>query len=104
MKRRTLIAASGAAPLAAASRAHGQSAKTQVIWWHAMTGVLADELNRLASAFNASQSEAEVQPVFKGGYADVLTAAIAAWRADQAPHLVQIRSEEHTSELQSHVN
>jgi sn-glycerol 3-phosphate transport system substrate-binding protein len=67
MKRRTLIAASGAVPLAAASRAHGQSAKTQVIWWHAMTGVLADELNRLASAFNASQSEAEVQRVFKGG-------------------------------------
>jgi sn-glycerol 3-phosphate transport system substrate-binding protein len=90
MKRRTLIAASGAIPLAAASRAHGQSAKTQIIWWHAMTGVLADELNRLASDFNASQPEAEVQPVFKGGYADVLTAAIAAWRADQAPHLVQI--------------
>ncbi len=55
-----------------------------------MTGANAEEINRLARAFNESQSEAEVQPVFKGGYADTLTAAIAAWRADQAPHLVQI--------------
>ena len=71
-------------------RARGQSGKIQVVWWHAMTGVNADEINRLARAFNESQAEAEVLPIYKGGYADTLTAAIAAWRADQAPHLVQI--------------
>ena len=55
-----------------------------------MTGVNADEVTRLARAFTESQPEAEVQAVYKGGYPETLTAAIAAWRADQAPHLVQI--------------
>ena len=90
MKRRTLLAASAAAPFAAIGSTRGQGSKIPVVWWHAMTGVNADEINRLAHAFSESQSEAEVQPIYKGGYADVLTAAIAAWRADQAPHLVQI--------------
>src|SRR5579871_1781584 len=90
MKRRTLLAATAVAPFAGVSRASGQSSKISLVWWHAMTGVNAEEINRLARAFNDSQSEAEVQPVFKGGDADTLTAAIAAWRADQAPHLVQI--------------
>jgi sn-glycerol 3-phosphate transport system substrate-binding protein len=90
MKRRTLLAASAVAPLAVMDRAKAQSGKIQVVWWHAMTGVNADEINRLARAFSESQAVAEVLPVYKGGYADTLTAAIAAWRADQAPHLVQI--------------
>ena len=90
MKRRTLIAASAAVPLAGAGRAKAQSGKLPIVWWHAMTGVNAAEIDRLAKAFNDSQADAEVKPVFKGGYADTLTAAIAAWRADQAPHLVQI--------------
>lgn len=90
MKRRTLLAATAAAPLTGIDRAIGQSSKIRVVWWHAMTGVNADETTRLARAFSESQSEAEVQPIYKGGYAETLTAAIAAWRADQAPHLVQI--------------
>ena len=88
MKRRTLLASLPAAPFA--NRALAQSGKTPILWWHAMTGVNAEEINRLARAFAGSQPDVEIQPVYKGGYADVLTAAIAAWRADQAPHLVQI--------------
>ncbi len=90
MKRRTLLAATAVTPFGLVDRASSQSGKIQVVWWHAMTGANAEEINRLARAFNESQAEAEVQPIFKGGYADTLTAAIAAWRADQAPHLVQI--------------
>jgi sn-glycerol 3-phosphate transport system substrate-binding protein len=90
MKRRTLLAASAVTPLAAMGRARAQSGKLQLVWWHSMSGANGEEINRLAKAFNDSQSEAEVQAIFKGGYADSLTAAIAAWRADQAPHLVQI--------------
>lgn len=87
MKRRTLLATAAALP---AGAAFAQTARLPILWWHAMTGVNAAEIDRLAKAFNESQAEAEVQPVYKGGYADTLTAAIAAWRADQAPHLVQI--------------
>ena len=91
MKRRHLL--SGAAALAAAPLfppAFAQPAKTKVVFWHAMNGALGEEVARLCTAFNASQAEVEVQPVFKGSYPDLLTAAIAASRAGQAPHLAQV--------------
>src|ERR1700684_1131251 len=59
-------------------------------WWHAMTSVNADRINKIAADFNASQSEYKVTPVFKGSYAETMTAAIAAYRAGNAPHIVQI--------------
>ena len=91
MHRRTLLAASAAvaaAPLIRPARA--QAAKTKIVWWHAMTAALGQEVNRLTDAFNASQAEVEVTPLYKGGYPDVLTATIAAYRAGQAPHIAQI--------------
>ena len=90
MKRRTLLAAPAIAPFSIIERSHAQSGRIALTWWHAMTGVNADEIGRLARVFSDSQSEAEVLPIYKGGYPETLTAAIAAWRADQAPHLVQI--------------
>jgi len=91
MKRRTLLAAplALAAPLGLVKRARAAD-KTRIIWWHAMTAALADEVNRIATGFNASQDAVEIEAVYKGGYADTLTATIAASRAGQAPHLVQI--------------
>lgn len=86
MKRRTLLAA----PVAlAASRARAAE-KVKIVWWHAMTAALADEVNRIATGFNSSQDAVEIDAVYKGGYGDVLTATIAASRAGQAPHLSQI--------------
>ena len=86
MKRRTLLA--GAAALAAAP-AFAQ-AKTKIVFWHAMTGANNDEINRIARDFNAAQSEVELEAIYKGSYPETLTAAIAAWRAGQAPHVVQV--------------
>jgi len=80
MNRRTLL--TGAAALAVtpvATRAQG--APTRVVFWHSMTGTLGDEVNRLATLFNASQKDYAVAAVFKGTYAETLTAAIAAYRA-----------------------
>jgi sn-glycerol 3-phosphate transport system substrate-binding protein len=86
MQRRTLLAA----PLVfAAARAHAAE-KTRIVWWHAMTAALADEIARIADGFNASQDQVEIQAIYKGGYAETLTATIAASRAGQAPHLVQV--------------
>ena len=84
-----------ALPLAAvaAGSARAQTAgqpRTRFVFWHAMTGPLTDEVNRLCAAFNAAHPTLEVEPVFKGQYPETLTAAIAAWRAGQAPHLVQM--------------
>lgn len=99
MNRRTLLA--GAAALAATpalspafaqtgSQTGAPAGRTRVTLWHAMNGVLGDEVNRICAGFNASQTHTEIVPIFKGSYPETLTAAIAAWRAGQAPHLVQM--------------
>jgi len=65
-------------------------AATEVQWWHAMGGVNGDRVNKIATDFNATQSEYEVVPVYKGNYTETMTAAIAAFRAKQQPHIVQV--------------
>lgn len=64
--------------------------KTVIHWWHAMGGQLGETLETLANKFNESQSTYEVQPLRKGNYSETLTAAIAAYRAKQPPHIVQV--------------
>lgn len=88
MYRRTLLA--GAAALAATPVLAQSAGRTRVTFWHSMNAALGDELNKLCAGFNAAQTETEVVPIFKGTYPETLTAAIAAWRAGQAPHLVQM--------------
>lgn len=90
MKRRTLLATAAAAPIALAHPGFAQGAKTKIVFWHAMSGPLGEEVKRICEAFSASQGAYEVEPVFKGSYPETLTAAIAAFRAGQAPHLVQM--------------
>jgi sn-glycerol 3-phosphate transport system substrate-binding protein len=65
-------------------------AKTEIHLWHAMTGQLGEAVNELVKQFNESQAEYEVKPLRKGTYAETLTAAIAAYRQRQAPHIVQV--------------
>lgn len=65
-------------------------AATEIQWWHAMTGALNDKVNDFASRFNQSQSDYKIVPVFKGSYPETMTAAIAAFRAGNAPHIVQV--------------
>lgn len=91
MKRRTLLAGAAALSAAPALRpATAQGGRTRVTFWYGLSGPLGEEVQRLCANFNASQTETEVAPVFKGTYPETLTAAIAAWRAGQAPHLVQM--------------
>src|SRR6266545_3297598 len=65
-------------------------AKTEIHFWHAMTGQLGDAVNELVKQFNASQNEYEVKPLRKGTYPETLTAAIAAYRQKNPPHIVQV--------------
>lgn len=66
------------------------SAQVTVQFWHAMGGELGDKTNGVAEGFNASQTQYKVVPVFKGTYPEVMTGAIAAFRAKQHPHIVQV--------------
>ncbi|MCX5838964.1 MAG: sn-glycerol-3-phosphate ABC transporter substrate-binding protein UgpB [Deltaproteobacteria bacterium] len=65
-------------------------AKTEIQWWHAHTGFLGERVNDIVTKFNASQGDYEVKAVYKGTYAEALTAAIAAYRAKTQPHLIQV--------------
>jgi len=65
-------------------------AQTEIQWWHAMGGQLGETLNALADGFNKSQKDYKVVPVYKGTYTETMTAAIAAFRAKQQPHIVQV--------------
>ncbi len=86
----TRILLSSVAAAAVLASAQGALAQTEIQFWHAMGGNLGDTVNALADGFNKSQTEYKVNPVYKGSYTETLTAAIAAFRAKQAPHIVQV--------------
>ena len=86
MRIKILAAVLASASLFAAN-AHAQ---TEIQWWHSMTGALGDKLNEIANGFNASQKDYKVVPVFKGTYPESMTAAIASFRAGNAPHILQV--------------
>ena len=65
-------------------------AQTEIQWWHSMPGALGEWVNDLAKDFNASQSEYKIVPTFKGSYDESMTAAVAAFRAGNAPHILQV--------------
>lgn len=65
-------------------------AVTDIQWWHAMTGANNEVVETLSKEFNESQSDYRVVPVFKGTYPETLNAGIAAFRARQAPHIIQV--------------
>ncbi len=65
-------------------------AETEIQFWHAMGGALGEQVEKLAEGFNESQDAYRVVPVYKGNYTETMTAAIAAFRARQQPHIVQV--------------
>jgi sn-glycerol 3-phosphate transport system substrate-binding protein len=84
--RRFSIAAAAALVLSAGSA----QAATEIQWWHAMTGANNDVIVKLANEFNASQTDYKVIPTYKGSYIDTMNAGIAAFRAGNAPHILQV--------------
>ena len=73
-----------------ATLAFSAQAQTEIQWWHSMGGALGEWVNDLAKDFNASQTAYKVVPTFKGSYDESMTAAIAAFRAGNAPHILQV--------------
>jgi sn-glycerol 3-phosphate transport system substrate-binding protein len=65
-------------------------AQTDIQWWHSMTAVNNEWVNDLAKQFNESQKDYRIIPTFKGSYDESMTASIAAFRAGNAPHILQV--------------
>ena len=88
MKRTSLLAAAlvsvSVLPMGAAHAA------TEIQWWHAFTGRLGELLSQQVADFNASQSDYVVVESNKGNYSETLNAGIAAFRAGEQPHILQV--------------
>jgi sn-glycerol 3-phosphate transport system substrate-binding protein len=65
-------------------------AVTDIAWWHAMSGQLGRQVEKLATDFNASQSDYRIVPSYKGNYTETVTAAIFAFRSHGQPAIVQV--------------
>ena len=87
MKFKSLALVSSVLALALSGPAQAQ---TQIQWWHAMSGPLGEWVNDLAKEFNASQKDYVVVPTYKGSYGETLTTAMAAFRAGNAPDILQV--------------
>ncbi len=61
-----------------------------VDFWYGLGKPLGDILENVVTDFNNSQDKDWVNAVYKGGYPDTMNAAIAAFRAGKAPHIVQM--------------
>ncbi|MCE8020907.1 sn-glycerol-3-phosphate ABC transporter substrate-binding protein UgpB [Halomonas sp. MCCC 1A11036] len=87
MSPRSIAVLSGA--LATTLSLSAQAA-TEIEWWHAMGGELGDILVEITEDFNASQDDYRVRPSYRGNYTETMTGAIAAFRARQQPHILQV--------------
>ncbi|WP_431855785.1 sn-glycerol-3-phosphate ABC transporter substrate-binding protein UgpB [Azospirillum sp.] len=89
MSNRLALAAGTAVALALlAGPAAAQ--KIQLEFWHGLPQPLGGQLEQVVQGFNASQNKIQVNPTFKGSYPEAMQSAIAAFRAGNAPHVVQM--------------
>jgi sn-glycerol 3-phosphate transport system substrate-binding protein len=89
MFRRTLMAGAVALGLAGAA-APAAAQPVDIQFWHGLTQPLGGMLEQIATDFNATQNQYRIQASFRGAYPETMVAAIAAFRASQAPHIVQM--------------
>ena len=66
------------------------AAPIELHYWHGHTGKLENIINEIANRWNAKQDESRLIPTSKGSYEDILAAFIAAYRAGEHPHMVQV--------------
>ncbi|MFA7670385.1 MAG: sn-glycerol-3-phosphate ABC transporter substrate-binding protein UgpB, partial [Burkholderiaceae bacterium] len=67
----------------------GQAA-TEITFWHSMEGALGERVDELVEGFNQSQGDYVVNAVYKGTYGESMNAGIAAFRAGNAPDILQV--------------
>lgn len=74
------------------AQAPGKDVKpaAKITWWHAMSGVNGDALNKIVDGFNKSGKGTTVEAVFQGNYDDLLAKLNTAIASNAAPALVQV--------------
>ncbi|WNK20278.1 sn-glycerol-3-phosphate ABC transporter substrate-binding protein UgpB [Halomonas piscis] len=79
-----------AAGVTAATLSLSAHAAVEIQWWHAMGGELGEILEGITEDFNTSQDDYRVRPSYRGNYTETMTGAIAAFRAGEQPHILQV--------------
>jgi sn-glycerol 3-phosphate transport system substrate-binding protein len=87
MTFRVLAAATAVSVIAVA--AHAQD-RTEIQFWHAMGGQLGERTDAFATDVQRLAGQCTVTSVYQGNYTETMTAAIAAFRAGEQPHIVQV--------------
>ncbi len=78
------------AALATAIAAPAAAQPTEIQFWMGLTGVNGELLTKFGDEFNKSQNEYKVVVSFKGQYPEQRAAAVAAYRAGNPPHIMQM--------------
>lgn len=90
-RRNVLKAGTGLVAVSAlGAPAIAQGTRVQINFWHGLGQPLGGILERVVADFNGSQQQFQVNPAFRGTYPETMQAAIAAFRAGQAPHICQM--------------
>lgn len=63
---------------------------TPITFWHSMSGELGETLDGIVADFNAANPDYQITAIYKGGYNESMNAGIAAYRAGQAPDVLQV--------------
>jgi len=78
------------AALLAAFAGFSAHAATEIQFWHSMEGALGERVNELVQEFNKQNADYKVNAVYKGNYGESMNAGIAAFRAGNAPDVLQV--------------
>jgi len=84
------LTAAAVATSAALSAAPAAAQPTELHFWMGLTGANGEMLMRFGEEFNRSQGDFRVVVSFKGQYPEQRAAAIAAYRAGNPPHVLQM--------------
>jgi len=87
MIRRSFLAATA---LSLSFAAQAAQAQTPIEMWIGLTGPAQELLIQMGNEFNAAQDRFEVTVSFRGQYPEQRAAAIAAFRAGNPPHIMQM--------------
>lgn len=69
---------------------HYTGGRVEVRFWHAMSGINSNALQKIVDGFNASQTTWKVVPIYQGGYPDLLKKLVASFGTGGMPAMVQL--------------
>lgn len=86
----TLAACSNDSDDGDTSSGGGDPDKTDITFWHAMSGDNGDALQDIVDGFNDQSDSVHVEAIYQGSYDDSLTKLRAVGGSDEAPAIVQV--------------